>query len=56
MIVTSMLFVMFFVCFFAGLSLCAWQSNTNGSILYDHAKYVILLAVADLENFGGGGF
>ena len=32
-----------FVCFFACLPLCACQSDTNGFILYDHAKYVILL-------------
>ena len=31
------------MCFFACLPLYACQSDTNGSILYDHAKYVILL-------------
>ena len=25
------------------MPLCSCQSDTNGSILYDHAKYVILL-------------
>ena len=43
MLVTLMLFVIDFVCFFVCLPLCACQSYTNGSILYDHAKYVILL-------------
>ena len=32
-----------FVCFFACLPLCSCQTDTNGSILYDHAKYVIFL-------------
>ena len=34
-----------FVRFFACLPLCAFQSDTNGSILYDHSKYVILVLV-----------
>ena len=34
-----------FVCFFAGLPSRACESNTNGSILYDHAKYVISVLV-----------
>ena len=44
MIVTSMLFMIlrFFV-LFACLPLCASQSDSHGSILYDHAKYVISL-------------
>ena len=29
--------------FLAGLHLCVCQRDANGSILYDHAKYVILL-------------
>ena len=32
-----------FVCFFACLPLCRYQSDSNGSILCDHAKHVILL-------------
>ena len=44
MIVTSILFVILrFWEFFACLSLCVCQRDTNGSILYDHAKNVILL-------------
>ena len=31
------------MCFFACLSLRVSQRDTYGSILYDHAKYVILL-------------
>ena len=38
------LFVINFACFFACLPLSACQSKTNGSILYDHNKYVKLLA------------
>ena len=29
--------------------MCACQSDTNGSILYDHAKYVIFLEKLQLE-------
>ena len=45
MIVTSMLSVIlrFYEVFFASLPLCACQSDANGSIFYDHVKYVILL-------------
>ena len=45
MIAISMLFVIlrFCVLFFACLPLRTCQSDTGGSILYDHAKYVILL-------------
>ena len=44
MIVTSMLFVVLrFEIFFVCLPLCACQSDTNGFILCDHAKYVMLL-------------
>ena len=47
MIVPSMLFVILrfcvLFCLFAVVYNCTCQSDTNGSILYDHAKYVILL-------------
>ena len=44
MIATLMLFVILRICvLFACLPLCACQSYSNGSNLYDHAKYVILL-------------
>ena len=33
---------------FTCLPLCACQSDTNGSILYDHAKYVILLVEVEI--------
>ena len=44
MIVTSILFVILrFWVLFGCLPLGVYQSDTNGSSLYDHAKYVILL-------------
>ena len=45
MIVTSMLFVMFRFCVF--LLVCP-QNDTNGFILYDHAKYVILFVIVKI--------
>ena len=39
-----MLFVILRFCvLFCLFALCACQSDTNGSILHDHANYVILL-------------
>ena len=44
MIVILILFVIRRFCvFFACLPWCVCQRDTNGSSLYDHAKYVILL-------------
>ena len=34
-------------CWFA--LVCACQSGTNGSVLYDHAKHVILLVKVKIE-------
>ena len=50
MIVTSTLFVILRFCvLFASLPLCVCQRDTNGSIFYDHAKYVILLVKVKIE-------